>query len=270
MEHNENREAYLAIFRTWVTRLIPRLVWKTGWTIERGYSEMSLSWFCMTMVCACARNKICFSMKIGWFLPLSCLPSTTGSTSIWGGLGYHNNIELHQHSSYSTDTMPKSPEHAPLLSGDMLCPPMQCMHVPEQLSRPSIRVISQEFLESWIATRAFPEYCMGMHIFATLTRPENTADAISEVLNSKIFLGGHAPRPPKRACFRTLTFACCAALYMCPTCARATILFWLRHCPHVLSVCSHACCLALTVVPNSVSAIGEWTHQCHVSNCIIM
>ena len=38
------------------------------------------------------------------------------------------------------------------------------------------------------------------------------------------------PDPPKRACFRTLTFACCTAPYMCPTCARATILFWLRHC----------------------------------------
>ena len=71
----------------------------------------------------------------------------------------------------------------------------------------------------------------GMRVFATLTRPENPADAISEVLNSKIFLGGAYPQtPPKRACFRSLTFACCAALYMCPTCARATILFWLRHC----------------------------------------
>ena len=43
-------------------------------------------------------------------------------------------------------------------------------------------------------------------IFATLTWPENPADAISEVLNSKISLGEHAPRPPKKACFRTLTF----------------------------------------------------------------
>ena len=33
------------------------------------------------------------------------------------------------------------------------------------------------------------------------------ADVISEVLNSKIFLGGMPPHPPpKRACFRTLTF----------------------------------------------------------------
>ena len=38
--------------------------------------------------------------------------------------------------------------------------------------------------------RVLPEYCMGMHVFATLTRPENPADAISEVLNSKIFLHG--------------------------------------------------------------------------------
>ena len=45
--------------------------------------------------------------------------------------------------------------------------------------------------------RALPEYCMGMRIFATLTRPENTADAISEVLNSKIFLGGMPPDPLK-------------------------------------------------------------------------
>ena len=33
-------------------------------------------------------------------------------------------------------------------------------------------------------------------IFGTLTWPENPADAISDVLKSKIFLGGHAPRPP--------------------------------------------------------------------------
>ena len=37
------------------------------------------------------------------------------------------------------------------------------------------------------------------------------------------------PAPLKERSFRTLTFACCAALYMCPTCARATILFWLHH-----------------------------------------
>ena len=33
-------------------------------------------------------------------------------------------------------------------------------------------------------------------IFATLTWPENPADAIPEVQNLKIFLGGHAPRLP--------------------------------------------------------------------------
>jgi len=45
-------------------------------------------------------------------------------------------------------------------------------------------------------------------IFATLTWSENPADAISEVLNSKIFLGwgGMPLDPPKRACFHTLTF----------------------------------------------------------------
>ena len=43
-------------------------------------------------------------------------------------------------------------------------------------------------------------------IFTTLTWPENPADAISETLNSKIFLGGMPPDPPNRACFRTLTF----------------------------------------------------------------
>ena len=37
---------------------------------------------------------------------------------------------------------------------------------------------------------------MGMHIFATLTRPENPADAIPEVLNSKIFLGGACSQTP--------------------------------------------------------------------------
>ena len=41
---------------------------------------------------------------------------------------------------------------------------------------------------------------------ATLTWPENSADSILEVLNSKIFLGGMPPHPPKRACFCTLTF----------------------------------------------------------------
>ena len=40
-------------------------------------------------------------------------------------------------------------------------------------------------------------------IFATLTWPENPADAILEVLNS---CGGMPPDPPKRACFHTLTF----------------------------------------------------------------
>ena len=45
--------------------------------------------------------------------------------------------------------------------------------------------------------RVLPEYCMGMRIFATLTRPENTADAISEVLNSKIFPWGMPPDPLK-------------------------------------------------------------------------
>ena len=43
-------------------------------------------------------------------------------------------------------------------------------------------------------------------LFATLTWPENPADAISKVLNSKIFLGGMPPDPPKSVCFRTLTF----------------------------------------------------------------
>ena len=47
---------------------------------------------------------------------------------------------------------------------------------------------------------------------ATLTWPENPGDAISEVLNSKIFLGVHAPRPPKRACFRTLRHTVYVAL----------------------------------------------------------
>ena len=43
-------------------------------------------------------------------------------------------------------------------------------------------------------------------IFATLyTWPENPADAISEVFNSKIFLGSMPP-DPLNACFRTLTF----------------------------------------------------------------
>ena len=54
---------------------------------------------------------------------------------------------------------------------------------------------------SWIL-----EMC---NIFATLTWPENPADAILEALNSKIFLGEHAPRvpdPSKRACFQMLTF----------------------------------------------------------------
>ena len=41
-------------------------------------------------------------------------------------------------------------------------------------------------------------------IFATLTWHENPPDAILEVLNSKIFLGGMPPDPPKRACFHTL------------------------------------------------------------------
>ena len=39
--------------------------------------------------------------------------------------------------------------------------------------------------------------------------PEDPADVISEVLNSKLSLGGGGgmpPDPPKRACFRTLTF----------------------------------------------------------------
>ena len=65
-------------------------------------------------------------------------------------------------------------------------------------------------------------------IFAALTWPENPADAISEVLKFNIFLGVHAPDPPKQACFRTLT-AHCAAPYMCPIYARPTTLFWLRH-----------------------------------------
>ena len=48
-------------------------------------------------------------------------------------------------------------------------------------------------------------------IFATRTRPENPTDAILEVLNSKIFLGGGGgggmpSDPPKRVCFRMLTF----------------------------------------------------------------
>ena len=40
-------------------------------------------------------------------------------------------------------------------------------------------------------------------IFATLTWPENSADAILKVLNS---CGGMLPDPPKRVCFHTLTF----------------------------------------------------------------
>ena len=50
-------------------------------------------------------------------------------------------------------------------------------------------------------------------IFAILTWPENPADAISKVLNPKNFLGGGGgggggmpPDPPKRVCFRMLTF----------------------------------------------------------------
>ena len=46
-------------------------------------------------------------------------------------------------------------------------------------------------------------------IFATLTWPENPVDAISEVLNFKLYFPGGGdmpPDPPKRACFHTLTF----------------------------------------------------------------
>ena len=58
-------------------------------------------------------------------------------------------------------------------------------------------------------------------IFATLTWPDNPADAISEVLNSKIFLGGGGggggmpPEPPKRVCFwKHTTRISCAGLMM--------------------------------------------------------
>ena len=43
-------------------------------------------------------------------------------------------------------------------------------------------------------------------IFTTLTWPENPADAISEVLHSKIFLGGMPPDSPNKAYFSTPTF----------------------------------------------------------------
>ena len=61
-------------------------------------------------------------------------------------------------------------------------------------------------------------------IFATLTCtwPENPADAISEVLNPKIFLGGMPPHA---------NFPRIAQHHIyCPICARATTIFWLRHC----------------------------------------
>jgi len=91
-------------------------------------------------------------------------------------------------------------------------------------------------------------------MFATLTWPENPADA--KVLNSKIFLGAcpqthvlpHANFPhivQHRIC--------------CPTYARATTLFWLRHClypnPCVwgrnVGGISPALAKALHVLPNS-------------------
>ena len=53
-------------------------------------------------------------------------------------------------------------------------------------------------------------------IFGTLTWPENPADASSEVLNSKIFLGDMPPDPTKRACLCTLTSPHCTAPYMLP------------------------------------------------------
>ena len=43
-------------------------------------------------------------------------------------------------------------------------------------------------------------------IFATPTWPENPADAISEVLHSKIFLEGMPPDSPNKVCFCTPTF----------------------------------------------------------------
>ena len=54
------------------------------------------------------------------------------------------------------------------------------------------------------------------NIFATPTWPENPADAILEVLNSKIFRGGDMPPDPlKRACFRMLTFCTlCSTVYV--------------------------------------------------------
>ena len=64
------------------------------------------------------------------------------------------------------------------------------------LARAFLRADSNQSA-SWIL-----EMCI---IFATLTWPENPADAISEVLNSKIFLGAR-PQTPLKACFRTLTF----------------------------------------------------------------
>ena len=50
---------------------------------------------------------------------------------------------------------------------------------------------------SVLATLILLSYTKILRTFATLTRPENTADAISEVLNSKIFLEGHASDPLK-------------------------------------------------------------------------
>ena len=72
-------------------------------------------------------------------------------------------------------------------------------------------------------------------IFATLTWPENPADAISEVLNSKIFLGGMPPDPPK-CVLPHANFPHIVQHHICwPTCAQATTLFWLRHCTESLS-----------------------------------
>ena len=100
----------------------------------------------------------------------------------------------------------------------------------------------------WIATTVLPEYwrCVlfSLHLawkpsrwitdawFSrhkwytnTHTQSEKLSYYHAEVLNSSIFLGGHAPRPPyKRACFRTQTFHTLRST----TCAWATTLFWLR------------------------------------------
>ena len=61
------------------------------------------------------------------------------------------------------------------------------------------------------------------------------------------------PNPPKRACFHTLTFTCCTALYMCPTCARATILFWLCHCMNLVAVTDNL----MKVIGRQVSTLSS-------------